>query len=208
MSQSAREREIYRVSNLELARANQELQTLKEALGQADREKSALLAKLASQAREDALTCLYNRRYFDELFAEAFLQARRLGTKLSVDVADSDDFKGINDRFSHATGDAVLRVVGDVLRRGVRDIDTVARYGGEEFTFLLPAADARAAKAVCERLRAAVESYPWQKLVDDLKVTLSLGVSDDLNVENYERMMALADKNQYLAKRGGRNRVV
>jgi diguanylate cyclase (GGDEF)-like protein len=111
-----------------------------------------------------------------------------------------------HDRFSHQMGDLVLRTVAKIMKESVRDIDTVARYGGEEFV-VLPAADAEGAKVVCERIRAAVETYPWHTLNPDLKITLAMGVSDDIAVANSDRTMALADNKLYEAKRNGKNQV-
>ena len=200
VSQDAREREIYRLKNAEL-------QKLNDALRAADAEKSKLLSKLERQAKEDALTELYNRRYFDEVFSKAFAQAQRLSAPLSVAISDIDNFKLVNDRFSHQMGDLVLRTVAKLMKEAVREIDTVARYGGEEFVILLPTATAEDAKAVCERIRAAVENHPWHDIDPELTVTLSVGVSANLAVANSERMMALADDNLYKAKHHGKNQV-
>jgi diguanylate cyclase (GGDEF)-like protein len=207
VSASAREREIYRLKNVELAEKNSKLHKLNEALQKANAEKSQLVKELERQAKEDALTGLYNRRYFDEVFSRAFTQAQRLSTPLSVAICDIDNFKLINDRFSHQMGDLVLRTVAKIMRENVRDIDTVARYGGEEFVVLLPSATSEGAKAVCERIRQAVEAYDWTTLNHNLRVTLSIGVSDDLAVANYERLLALADDKLYKAKHNGRNQI-
>jgi diguanylate cyclase (GGDEF)-like protein len=208
VSQEARENELFRQKNLELAEKNEKLNKLNESLQKANAEKVQLLKELERQAKEDALTGLYNRRYFDDVFARAFSQSQRLATPLSVAISDIDSFKLVNDRFSHQMGDLVLRTVAKIMKETVRDIDTVARYGGEEFVMLLPAADAESAKAVCERIRKAVENYPWQTLNPELKITLSIGVSDDVGVANCDRMMALADDNLYKAKRAGKNQIV
>jgi diguanylate cyclase (GGDEF)-like protein len=207
VSQAAREKEIFRLKNVELAEKNEKLNKLNDALQRANAEKSRLLAELERQAKEDALTGLYNRRYFDDVFARSFAQSQRLTTPLSIAISDIDNFKQVNDRFSHQMGDLVLRTVAKIMKESVRDIDTVARYGGEEFLVLLPAADAQSAKVVCERIRTAVENYPWHTLNPDLKITLSMGVSDDIAVANCDRMMALADDNLYKAKRSGKNQV-
>jgi diguanylate cyclase (GGDEF)-like protein len=207
VSQEARENELFRQKNLELAEKNERLNKLNESLQKANTEKAQLVRELERQAKEDTLTGLYNRRYFDDVFAKAFVQAQRLNTPLSIAITDIDDFKLVNDRFSHQMGDLVLRTVAKLMKESVRDIDTVARYGGEEFVVLLPAADAVGAQAVCERIRAAVESYPWHNLNPELKVTLSLGIANDIDVANCERMMALADDKLYKAKRNGKNQV-
>jgi diguanylate cyclase (GGDEF)-like protein len=207
VSQEGREKEIFRLKNIELAEKNDKLNKLNDALQRANAEKTRLLAELERQAKEDALTKLNNRRYFDDVFSKAFTQAQRLHTPLSLAISDIDNFKQVNDRFSHQMGDVVLRTVAQLMKDSVRDIDTVARYGGEEFVVLLPAADAQGAKAVCERIRLAVEQYPWSNLHPDLQITISIGVSDDLGVANADRMMALADDNLYKAKHAGKNQV-
>ena len=196
VSQSAREREIYRLKNAEL-------QELNDALRAADTEKSQLLVKLERQAEEDALTGLYNRRHFDERFARSFAEAKRLKTPLSAVILDIDNFKGINDRFSHGVGDTVLKIVAALMKESVRAIDTVARYSGEEFVILLPGASLERAVTICERFRVTVETHPWERVHPELRVTLSLGVSADLGVENHERMLACADAKLYEAKGSG-----
>lgn len=208
ISQSAREKEIYRLKSAELAQLNADLYALNKALRDADEEKTRLLLILERQAEEDALTGLYNRRRFDELFAHSFTQAQRLGTKLSVVIGDIDDFKGVNDCFSHPIGDAVLKTVAGLIKESVRTIDTIARYGGEEFVMLLPGASGQDALIICERLRRAVETHDWERVHPELQVTLSLGISDDLSSLNHERMMALADAKLYKAKRRGKNQVI
>jgi diguanylate cyclase (GGDEF)-like protein len=207
VSQEARENELFRQKNLELAEKNERLNKLNESLQKANAEKAQLLKELERQAREDALTGLYNRRYFDDVFAKAFAQSQRLHTPLSIAISDIDNFKLVNDRFSHQMGDLVLRTVAKLMKETVRDIDTVARYGGEEFVVLLPAADVGGAKAVCERIRVAVENYPWHTLNPELKITLSLGIANDIDVANCDRMMAIADDKLYKAKRNGKNQV-
>lgn len=85
--------------------------------------------------------------------------------------------------------------------------DVVARYGGEEFALLLPGLTPGEAAALCERLRAAVEAYPWHELHSGLGVTVSMGLAADVTVADYEKMIARADVRLYQAKRAGKNRV-
>ncbi len=124
-------------------------------------------------------------------------------------VADIDDFKRVNDRFSHAVGDRVLRTVGDLLRSTLRPTDLAARYGGEEFVLAFPETDVAGARALCETLRRAVETYSWTELHPGLRVTLSLGCSDlEPGLTSHETMLAAADAKLYHAKRTGKNQVV
>ena len=193
VEQKEHEKEIYRLKNVELAAANEELRRVKGALER--------------QAQEDALTGLYNRRYLDLRFAEEFKGANRCGTSLAVMICDIDNFKSINDTFSHGVGDKVLVTVARLLRTHVRAEDILARYGGEEFVILMPRLSRAEAVTLCERLRNTIEVYDWQSLQQGLKVTISMGVSSELTAANCERMLALADTKLYEAKQGGKNRV-
>jgi diguanylate cyclase (GGDEF)-like protein len=161
-------------------------------------------AWLERVAREDPLTGLYNRRYLEVMFREAFDTC----ADLSFIVADIDHFKRINDTFSHSLGDAVLIKVATLMRENCRVTDTVARYGGEEFVVLLPDTSLVLAAEIAGRIRAAVEAFAWQELHPDLSVTVSLGVAERQTLSSPEQLLSLADSRLYTAKRQGRNRVV
>lgn len=163
--------------------------------------------ELERQIREDALTGVYNRRHLDAVLAAELERARRDGRELAVAMADVDGFKQVNDRFSHAVGDRVLRHVGDILRAGVGPADVVARYGGEEFALVLVETPLEQATARCESLRAAVEAFDWSAVHPGLRVTMSLGVASARGVPSPEPLLAAADARLYAAKRAGRNRV-
>jgi diguanylate cyclase (GGDEF)-like protein len=167
-----------------------------------------LLDQLERQTYEDALTGLANRRRLDQRLADEFSLARRHDRPLAVAIADLDNFKMVNDRFSHAVGDAALRSLAKLLSSQVRHTDLVARFGGEEFVLVLVETDAEAALRVCEKLRNAVERHEWEAIHPGLTLTLSIGLCADTTLPGHERMLALADRNLYRAKAGGRNRVV
>lgn len=185
----------------DLARAHEELAASAEQIrAQAD--------QLRELSIRDGLTQLYNRRHFDEQAPRMFAEARRYGQPLAFMIGDIDYFKRINDRFSHSTGDEVLRRVARILATQVRTSDLVARYGGEEFVIAFPQASVEQAQICCENLRRAIESYPWSQVHPDLRVTMSMGISDDLTLEGFERVLAVADSYLYQAKESGRNRVI
>ena len=184
----------------QLARSHEELQASHQTiLQQAD--------QLRELSIRDALTNLYNRRHFDEQANTLYNQAVRHKRPLSLVIGDIDFFKKINDNYSHATGDAVLRQVGAILRQHVRLSDLVARYGGEEFVLALPETDLPQAAALCDKLRQIIEQHPWEEVQPGLKVTMSMGVFADYAVGTAEAMLQKADALLYQAKESGRNRV-
>ncbi|MES2072766.1 MAG: diguanylate cyclase [Pseudomonadota bacterium] len=184
----------------ELAKSHAELNATHQTIMQ----QSEQLKELSIR---DALTGLYNRRHFDEQAGSLYHQAIRHGRPLSMVIADIDHFKRINDQFSHATGDAVLRQVSAILRHHVRQSDLVARYGGEEFVIALPETSLPQAAALCNKLRDLIEGFPWHEIHVGLKVTMSMGVYADLAADNAEAMLQKADALLYQAKESGRNRV-
>lgn len=175
------------------------------------RQSHAQIEAMAAQMRElslrDALTGLHNRRHFDEQCAQFFASAQRYQRPFSVMLGDIDHFKAVNDRFSHATGDEVLRRIGQILQGSMRASDLVARYGGEEFVVAFPEADLQHAHEACEVLRQRVESYPWHEVHPDLRITISMGLSSDTRVDSFHAMLEAADAQLYRAKDGGRNQV-
>lgn len=156
---------------------------------------------LLRQSTEDPLTGLANRRRLDELLRVGHMDYAAL-------MVDIDHFKTVNDRFSHAVGDAVLCKLAALLIDGCRSVDTAVRLGGEEFLVLLPQAPAAAAAAAAERLRAQIEAFDWTILAPGLAVTASIGVALAGEASSVEALLALADQRLYVAKRTGRNRVV
>ena len=166
------------------------------------------VAQLARQGNEDGLTGAANRRHLDERLAIEFSAARQRDRRLALALVDVDDFKQVNDRWSHAIGDAVLRRVARLMRALCRDADLVARYGGEEFALLLPDTDVLRAATVCEKLRAGIAAHPWAEIAPALQLTVSIGVSDDAGQADVAALLACADRRMYAAKRGGKNRVI
>jgi diguanylate cyclase (GGDEF)-like protein len=154
----------------------------------------------------DALTSLPNRLALEQHIACAHDHARASGETLAFAIADIDLFKLVNDRFGHATGDAVLREVGLILRSHCRITDLAARLGGEEFAIIMPGLTRREAFNACQRLRRAVEDFDWSSITNGLKITLSIGLTDSI-CETPAATLALADRQMYRAKLEGRNRV-
>jgi diguanylate cyclase (GGDEF)-like protein len=165
--------------------------------------------RLGELAARDALTGLFNRRHFLEFAERELERARRMGRKTSVLLIDIDHFKRVNDQHGHEAGDDVLRGVCARLAAGVRDADLLARLGGEELGVLAPETDIAAALVVAERLRQSVAGGPYTAGDAKLLITVSIGVAtiEDPG-EALKSLMGRADKALYVAKAGGRNRVV
>ena len=190
--------------NLDMQRMVAEREMLHTSLVSYQRELEGKNEALAIQASHDHLTGLLNRGGLDRLKADARAGRVRFNGPYSVAVLDIDHFKRINDGFGHATGDSVLRVVAEEIRRGIRSGDVAARYGGEEFLVFLPESQLESAVMVVERIRSAVSARA------DLPapVTLSVGVAAGVvGNDVVETVFQRADQALYRAKHNGRNRV-
>ncbi|MBI2343677.1 MAG: GGDEF domain-containing protein [Deltaproteobacteria bacterium] len=175
-----------------------------------DRTENVFHKELYRMAVVDAVTNVYNKRYFMERLREEFSHATRTKKPLSVVMIDLDHFKQINDRYGHLAGDVVLHHVAQKLQGIIRTEDLLARYGGEEFVILLRGAEAAGALFLAERMRSQMAAYPIRYETHDIVVTMSLGIathSVDQLFPDLSALVAAADQALYLSKRDGRNRV-
>jgi two-component system cell cycle response regulator len=164
---------------------------------------------LVNRAIRDPMTGLLNRGYFDTLFDYEIERARRYGQHFAVVVLDADHFKKVNDRYGHAAGDAVLKVLAKALAANLRESDVIVRFGGEEFVLLLHDTDAAEAVAKAHALRQAVERLVVGAPQHAIQFTLSAGVAvypDDGTIAHV--LLSRADQRLLQAKSEGRNRVV
>ncbi|QIT56728.1 diguanylate cyclase [Aquisalimonas sp. 2447] len=164
---------------------------------------------LAALAIRDPLTGLYNRREFDQQFAEEVERARRYQRPLALIWLDVDEFKAINDTHGHLAGDDVLRALAGLVRDNIRNVDYAARYGGEELAVVMPEMTSAEAEEGALRLRDLVASRPLPvEGGGDVRVTVSIGVAAfPEHGDSAEDLLAAADTAMYAAKRSGRNRV-
>jgi len=163
-----------------------------------------------TQSITDGLTGLNNRRYFDIHARNMLEQATNSSKPLSLMMLDIDHFKRVNDTYGHPSGDAVLKIIGNLLMKTLRITDLCARYGGEEFVVILPNTEATSAQLVAERIRMIVEATPFKIPVDpgEIACHCSIGISDLRPNDTLEMILHRADQCLYKAKEGGRNQVV
>lgn len=166
-----------------------------------------LVRKLKEASIRDALTGLYNRRYFFDAGKKFHSCALRDSMTLAVAMIDIDFFKKVNDTHGHKAGDEVLKHVADGLSGRFRGSDIVARYGGEEFCVLAVNMNRQAALIVFDELRRSIERSRTRVDGASISVTVSIGVCCEPH-KSLEEMLATADAMLYQCKRSGRNRVL
>lgn len=163
--------------------------------------------RLSFMAEHDALTGLYNRRYFEERMEYFYQLSKRTKEPLSLLFLDIDDFKQVNDKFGHHVGDKVLKRIAEILKLYIRQTDIVSRWGGEEFIVGLINTNLENANAIAEKLRVMIEGdLVLQQLVQE-NITASFGITQCKEDELLEHVIARADNAMYDAKRDGKNKV-
>jgi diguanylate cyclase (GGDEF)-like protein len=166
--------------------------------------RSAVQNSLLQQyALTDSLTNLPNRRAFQTACEREFAPGDGDGRPMSLIVLDIDCFKQINDKHGHDAGDRVLQQIAQVVRSVVQPSDFPVRWGGDEFAVLLPDSPLSQARAMAEKIRHAVESFPF----DVGPVTVSLGTALLSSDRSVHSLFQRADRALYEAKRQGRNRI-
>ena len=168
-------------------------------------ENAHLYAQSQQMAMIDELTGLYNRRHFYEMLDAEMSRTQRYGHSFSLVMLDLDGFKEYNDRFGHASGDAVLQSFTQTLKSTLRKSETAFRYGGDEFTIILPATDVDKAKKATERIRSK-----WLHVIEahyptpETPIGFSVGIAQfPEHAETADSLVFLADTALYYAKREG-----
>jgi len=158
----------------------------------------------AHQAYYDALTNIYNRKRFEELFEQQLQRSFLLKEHFCVVMIDIDHFKQVNDTYGHLVGDTVLVSLSKLVSENIRQTDTFARWGGEEFVLILPNISIELAEQVLTHLRMKIESYFFEEVK---QITCSFGLTAYLEGDTIQSMLQRADIALYEAKKAGRNRV-
>ncbi len=165
-------------------------------------ENAQLYRELNYLAVTDPLTDLNNFRYFTQCLDHEIHRAARYTKPLCLLMIDVDNFKSINDRFGHLGGDALLKKVGQVLKRMTRKVDIVCRYAGDEFVVILPEAESSQAKKVAAKIKENIENLSLKE-----KITVSMGLAQYHGNMNRHDFIRKADVALLEAKKQGKNRV-
>jgi len=198
------------ITNEELLRRKlaSQAETLERMVRDKTRELQDANAKLEILARTDALTGLPNRRTFEEILRVELQRANRYKHSTGLLMVDVDDFKQVNDRLGHQTGDEVLKYVSTILAKSVRATDSVARWGGDEFILLLPQAGVAECQAVARRINEnLLIEHAAGEVIQGLQISLSVGWATDAT-SDAEALVAQADKMMYDNKQANKSRAL
>ena len=181
--------------------SREELRQSQQALHQMEEK----LAETTRQLGVDALTNTLNRRGLANCLNRETSRARRHKDKLSVIMADLDNFKRVNDTHGHDAGDRMIVHFAQLIRFVIRDTDYAARFGGEEFVLILPEADQLRAETVALRLQAILAKTPLLYEGKEISTTFSAGIAEFRANEEGAELLRRADTALYAAKAAGRN---
>lgn len=176
-------------------------------------EKLLMLEQAEELALTDELTKIYNHRYFIRSLKGELKRAKRYKESVGLCMIDVDNFKMFNDTHGHLSGNKALIQIARILTQNARDTDIVARYGGEEFAIIFLKASKNSAEVFTNRLRWAVEKYPFpgREILPGGKLTVSIGVAfypyDEPEDNNIAGLIERADQALYRSKADGKNRV-
>jgi len=191
--------------------ANQSIALLKNKVVRMEKDSSSLRSLLQEKlalAMTDSLTGLPNRTAYQDTSLPLCKIMQKTKKTICLAVCDIDHFKNINDTWGHLAGDKVLRLIPKQIRNALVKEDLIFRYGGEEFVILFPNTTLAEAIDRAETIRAAVEKTPFNMQGEPVSVSVSIGIAELRAQESSESLFSRADKNLYLAKESGRNKVI
>ncbi|MEK0452960.1 MAG: hypothetical protein AGIKBDMD_00910 [Synergistaceae bacterium] len=167
-----------------------------------------LLAARQKSINTDYMTKLYNKCFFDICIRAAVSEASKNGRPFSLVVIDIDDFKNINDRFGHLTGDEVLKEIAASIKKCTRDDDLCFRYGGDEFVVILPNTTKEQAGNIGKRIQSSLSFNRFEKEgFSDIRVSLSIGIAQwEPGMSAYD-LTEWADSAMYSSKNKGKNQM-
>ncbi|MCU7905130.1 MAG: GGDEF domain-containing protein [Candidatus Thiodiazotropha sp. (ex Epidulcina cf. delphinae)] len=158
--------------------------------------------QLEEQTKLDPLTNIYNQRAMQELLRRELTIAKRRQTRLSLIYFDIDNFKDINDTYGHIKGDEVLKFLGRILLRNVRETDVPCRYGGDEFCLILPECNIEHAHVICQKI---IEEFGDQ--YPEFSLSMGIAETDPQAHTNADQLIKFADEKMYLAKKASGSQI-
>jgi two-component system cell cycle response regulator len=159
----------------------------------------------------DPLTTLYNQNYFFHFLEKELKRVKRNKMPLSLMIIDIDDFKSINEKHGHSVGDIILKEIGVLLKKSIRDVDIAARYADDVFAIILPYTDETGASIVSNRLRKKIanNNYTYPESDKNFKITACVGVAIcQNNPIDKSEMVQMAEELIQNAKNEGKNQVL
>ena len=175
---------------------------------QSNQNLKTLRDRLETLSNTDALTGIYNRRYFMESVVRKMDRVTRTNSESFVILLDIDHFKKVNDKYKHQAGDKVLKEIAARITKTLRSYDLFARYGGEEFIIFVSEIDKSSVILLAERIRMNIADTPIHVNGVTISVTASFGIAPAAPVNKLDAAIAFADDALYTAKKEGRNKVV
>lgn len=152
------------------------------------------------QSFTDPLTEIYNRHSLEDMAGRFMSQAKRSKKSLTFMLIDVDDFKQVNTKFGHLTGDVVLANTAALLKHSVRGSDAVFRYGGDEFLILLADTSSIDARHVVNRIRTGLDEWNRAKHLENFELSLSIGVAEWSEGRTLDALLDSADHEMYAVK--------
>jgi len=187
---------------------HQEVAGRKDELGDMARNAQNMQKSLKKLIECDGLTELFNRRYAEKRLNQVYTRNTANGSPFCVSIVDIDFFKKVNDTYGHEAGDIVLKGVSHILEKNIQGHGYVARWGGEEFLLVFEQSDINEAVPILEKIRTEVEASTFVSEANDIRVTISSGVTQRRDGVNLNDLLKEADDRLYEGKQSGRNRVI
>jgi diguanylate cyclase (GGDEF)-like protein len=192
---------VMRNAKRQLECMNREVMLRNEQLNKAYQE-------LEEIARQDPLTKLSNRRDMVDRLDYERNRANRSGRPFCIAMADIDHFKKVNDTYGHDAGDTILEKVSELMTHTMRRQDIVSRWGGEEFLVLMPETDLEGSTTAMEKVRETIEETVFHHRDDDIRITITIGISQYSEQLGIDETIKHADLALYNGKTAGRNRII
>ena len=163
--------------------------------------------KLEDLAFYDSLTQLHNRRFFETKLLDHIASIKRNKENFCIVFIDVDDFKYVNDTKGHDVGDEILKIVSNILKESIREVDTISRWGGEEIIILLSNSDIKTAQMLTKKLKLLLENNIKIQEILSYSLTASFGVTQFRKDDDIDSVIKRADEAMYISKNSGKNKV-